>query len=64
MSRNMTKRHQRCQCRMRHQVLEAKQLPESRRVAELRRAARQCLHLGLRELAEEARQMARAGGAA
>jgi hypothetical protein len=64
MSRSMTRRHQRCQCRLRARVLEAQQLPEPRRVAALRCAARHCLHLGLRELAQEARQMARAGGAA
>jgi hypothetical protein len=64
MSRRMTKRHQRCQCRLRARVLEAQELPEPKRVAVLRCAARQCLHLGLRDLAQEARQMARAGGAA
>jgi len=63
MSRQMTKRHQRWQSRLHGQVLEALRMPERRRAAELRRAARQCLHLGLRDMAQEARQLARAGGA-
>ena len=64
MSRRMTRRHQRWQSRLHGQVLEALRMPDPRREAELRRAARQCLHLGLRDLAQKARQMTRAGGAA
>lgn len=64
MSRGMTKRHQRWACELRAQVLEAERLPRPKRVRVLRCVARHCLHLGLRELAQEARQMARAGGVA
>jgi hypothetical protein len=64
MSRGMTKRQDRWHQRLRAEVLEAHRMADRRRVAVLRCAARQCLHLGLRELAQEARQMARAGGAA
>jgi hypothetical protein len=64
MSRGMTRRHSRWQQRLQLRVLRARHLPEHRRLAVLRTTARQCLHLGLLELAQEARQMARAGGVA
>lgn len=64
MSRGLTKRHQRYLARMQQHLLEAARLPDPRRTHMLRATARHCLHVGLRELASTARQMARAGGAA
>lgn len=64
MSQHITKRSHLYQSRLRAQLLEALELPAPRRVTCLRRVARQCVHLGCRELAREARHLARAGGAA
>ena len=53
MSRGMTRRQHRWQCDLRAQVLDAKQLPQPKRVQVLRCVARHCLRLGLTELAQE-----------
>jgi hypothetical protein len=60
----VTSRTVRYMQQMQAQVAEAQRLPDPRRVRALRRVVRQCVHLGLPELAREARHMARAGGVA
>lgn len=64
MSQHITKRSQLYHSRLRAQLLEALEQPAPQRVATLRRVARQCVHLGCRGLAREARHLARAGGVA
>jgi hypothetical protein len=64
MSHTITRRSQRYRAVMQRQLLEAQAMTGQQRVLALRCVARHCQHLGVREIAEEARQMARAGGAA
>jgi hypothetical protein len=64
MSHTITRRSQRYQARMQRLLLEAHAMTGQQRVLALRCVARHCQHLGVRRLAQEARQMAKAGGVA
>lgn len=64
MRHTISRRSQRYRARMQRQLLEAHAMAGQQRTLALRCVARHCQHLGVRELAQEARQMARAGGVA
>jgi hypothetical protein len=64
MSRGMTSRSLRHRAWLQHQLLEAQGMRGHQRVRALRCVARHSLHLGVREVAQQARELARAGGAA
>jgi len=64
VSHTITRRSQRHEALMQRELHRASVLHGPARVRALRCVARHCLHLGRRELAQKARQLARAGGVA